>query len=352
MNILNVVTKDKTYPIYIERGIISKSAEIIKDLYSGKRIGIVSDSNVNGIYGDGFSKALEDEGFEPFTVEVEPGEKSKSLSVYERVCTQLLEGGITRSDMIIALGGGVIGDLAGFAAATLLRGVRFIQVPTSLVAQIDSSVGGKVAVNLEIGKNLIGSFYQPEAVIIDPDVLSTLEDRFFSDGMAEVIKYACIKDRELFEKLEKLDTVSVKECMDYIIMTCCAIKRDIVQIDEKDRGERMLLNFGHTFGHVVEKYFEYSKYTHGEGVGLGMVHIAKKGEEMGLVAPGTSDSIRDILERYNLPVEYPQMESSAVEDTLRLDKKSSSNDINLIMIEEIGKGYIKKIRKSNLQQFI
>lgn len=352
MNILNVVTNDKTYPIYIERGIISKSAEIIRSLYSGKRIGIVSDSNVNGLYGAEFLKHLERAGFKPFTVEVDPGEKSKSLSVYEKVCTQLLEGGITRADMIIALGGGVVGDLAGFAAATLLRGVRFIQVPTSLIAQIDSSVGGKVAVNLEIGKNLIGNFYQPEAVIIDPDVLSTLEERFFSDGMAEVIKYACIKDRGLFEKLEKLDLDSVKECMDHVIMTCCAIKRDIVQIDEKDRGERMLLNFGHTFGHAVEKYFGYSKYTHGEGVGLGMIHISEKGEEMGLVAPKTSDRIKKLLERYKLPVEYPDMESGVVEDALKLDKKSSSDEINLIMIEEIGKGYIKKIRKDKLKQFI
>ncbi|MGL5352029.1 MAG: 3-dehydroquinate synthase family protein, partial [Clostridium sp.] len=247
---LIVDLKERSYPILIENGLIEKVGYEVQKVFKGKKIFILTDENVNSFYGEKVKSLLENVGYVVKKLVLKPGEETKNYTSVEGIYNELLDFKITRSDLIITLGGGVIGDLGGFVASTFLRGVDFIQFPTSLLAQVDSSVGGKVGVDISRGKNLIGSFYHPKAVIIDPDVLNTLKPRFFNDGMAEVIKYGCIKDKNFFNELQSYkDKEDVINNIGKIIHTCCAIKRDVVEKDEKDKGDRMLLNFGHTLGH-------------------------------------------------------------------------------------------------------
>lgn len=345
-------TNTKTYPIFFERDIINVTGKILKKFYSGRKVGIVTDSNVNRLHGERLINSLEKERFEAFVIEVNPGEESKSLKTFENICTFLLKYGITRGDIILNMGGGVVGDLGGFAASVLLRGIRYVQIPTTLIAQVDSSIGGKVGINLDEGKNLIGSFYQPEGVIIDPEFLSTLDDRYFADGMGEVIKYACIKDMELFKLLEKKEKALTTHGLDTLIEKCCKIKSQIVEVDERDTQERMLLNFGHTLGHAIEKYYNYSKYSHGEAVALGMLHIVKKGEAMGLTLPGTYQKLKRLIEIYNLPQEFPQMDKNRVKNIVMLDKKGIAEEMNIILIRDIGNGFIHKIKRDEIDYWL
>lgn len=353
MKKLSINLLQKTYPIYIKKGLIKSIGEEIKKIYKGKKIAIITDDNVDKYYGEEVLKDLEKNDFNVIKIALKPGEKSKSVDVLLNVYDKLLDFKITRSDLIIALGGGVVGDLTGFAAATLLRGIPFVQIPTSLLAQIDSSIGGKVAVDLPRGKNLIGNFYHPDAVYIDPNVIETLDDRYLYDGMAEVIKYACIKDMELFNKLNSYNgKEELIENMDYIIHVCCNIKKAVVENDEKDTGERMLLNFGHTVGHAIEKYFNFSKYTHGEAVALGMYYITKRSEKLGITKSGTCEKIKDILIKYNLEYEIELKEKDKILETINLDKKNQGEYINLVLLCDIGKGFIKKIKKDKIEDFI
>ena len=348
---LNVDLPQNSYPIIIEKGLLKGLKDEIKKINNYEKIAIITDKNIERLYGARIKEELEGD-FQIKIIVVEPGEKSKSLEVLEEVYKQLLDIEITRGDLIIAFGGGVVGDLAGFAAATFLRGIPYIQVPTSLLAQIDSSVGGKVAVNLAQGKNLVGSFYQPKAVFIDPDFLSTLEERYFYDGMAELIKYACIKDRDLFEDLLSFSDQDLFQNMEGIILRCCQIKRDIVVRDELDKGERMILNFGHSLGHVIEKYYNYEKYTHGEAVAMGMYNITKKSEAMGITQEGTSELIKKILSKYNLPYEMPIINKESLLQIIGLDKKNKGQYINLILVKEIGEAYIEKIYRKDISSYI
>ena len=273
---LNVDLPQNGYEIIIEKGILSNLAKEIKEVFNGNKIFVLTDKNVDKFYGDKVINELEAAGYDTKKLALEPGEETKAFFTLPKVYDELLNFKLTRSDLILTLGGGVIGDLGGFVASTYLRGVPFIQCPTTLLAQVDSSVGGKVGVDLDRGKNLVGSFYQPIKVIIDPNVLETLSDRVFNDGMAEVIKYGCIKDEEFFNKLLNYkDKEEVMNNIEYIIHNCCKIKKEVVEKDEKDTGERMLLNFGHTIGHAIEQYYKYSKYTHGEAVAIGMYEITK-----------------------------------------------------------------------------
>lgn len=244
---------------------------------------------------------------------------------------------LTRTDAVVALGGGVVGDLAGFAAATVLRGVDYIQIPTTLLAQVDSSVGGKVAIDLHAGKNLAGAFWQPKGVLIDPEVLTTLTDRTFSDGMAEVIKYGCIRDQAFFDKLAAWGgREGVMEHIEEVIHTCCDIKRKVVLNDERDTGERMVLNFGHTIGHAFELAGHYETWTHGQGVAAGMCVATRLGEQMGITPAGTTETIQNILKEYQLPLTIPCTWDTLVE-AVGLDKKNAGSDIRLIVLEELGK---------------
>ena len=298
---LKVDLKDRSYQIIIEKGLINRVSEEISRVYKGKKIFIITDDNVNKYYGGKISEELKKNGFEVNLLSLKPGEETKNFNTLPIVYDELLNFNLTRSDLIIALGGGVIGDLAGFVASTYLRGIDFVQIPTSLLAQVDSSVGGKVAVDLDRGKNLVGSFYHPKFVLIDPEVLNTLDNRFFIDGMAEVIKYGCIKDKQFFDYLEKMENnQQLINDMEVVIHKCCDIKRQVVENDEKDKGERMLLNFGHTLGHAIEQYYNYTKYSHGEGVAIGMYVISKISEEKGLTKKGTSQKIKNILDIFQI----------------------------------------------------
>lgn len=347
---LKVDLKDRSYSIIIKKGLINRVSEEIRKVYKGKKIFIITDDNVNKYYGDKISNELKGSDFEVKLLSLKPGEETKNFNTLPIVYNELLDFNLTRSDLIIALGGGVIGDLAGFVASTYLRGVDFVQIPTSLLAQVDSSVGGKVAVDLDRGKNLVGSFYHPKCVLIDPEVLNTLEDRFFIDGIAEVIKYGCIKDKEFFDYLEKMENnKQLINNMEVVIHKCCDIKRQVVENDEKDKGERMLLNFGHTLGHAIEQHYNYTKYSHGEGVAIGMYVISKISEEKGLTKKGTSQRIKDILVKYNLPYELDVNIEETLE-AINLDKKKLGNDLNIIILKEIGSSEIYKTTAEFLKE--
>ena len=268
------------------------------------------------------------------------GEPTKSFQSLPKIYEALINAKLTRSDLLIALGGGVIGDLAGFAASSYLRGIKFVQIPTSLLAQVDSSVGGKVAVDLPQGKNLVGAFYHPKAVIIDPDVLNTLPDHFISDGMGEVIKYGCIKDKELFELLCRHTSFDdLKSKLTQIIARCVDIKRIVVEADQFDLGERILLNFGHTLAHTIEQHFNYERESHGEAVGIGMYQITKIAEEKGLTTSGCAEQIKKALEIYKLP-DNSNLPIDVLTDAISLDKKNLNNHLNVVLLHDIGDSYV------------
>lgn len=341
MDSINVKLKCKEYTIFIKRGLIDCLGQEIRRIYNGDKIAVITDENVNRIYGDKVISKLSGAGFNAVKIVVPAGEKSKSFEVLTGVYTSLASAGITRGDMIAALGGGVVGDLAGFAAATFLRGIPFVQIPTTFLAQIDSSIGGKTAVDIKEGKNLVGCFYNPEGVFIDPELLETLEKRFLHDGTAEAVKYGCIKDKKLFDRLcNYKNSNELLDDMEYIIHTCCSIKRDIVQNDERDKGERMVLNFGHTIGHAIEKYFNYEKYTHGEAVAAGMYIMTVNSQRLGLTKHGTAELIGQVLNKYNLPLKADIGDPGGIMDIIRLDKKNMGSSLNIIILEEIGKAKI------------
>lgn len=340
------------YPVYIGKGLINSVSELLKDHVNPINAAIVSDENVWRLYGASLTAELKRAGFAAEKIILPPGEQSKSFETLQFIYNKLIEFNITKSDCIIAFGGGVIGDAAGFAAATYLRGVPFVQIPTSLISQVDSSIGGKVAVNLPEGKNLIGAFYQPYCVIIDTDLLASLSHYYFSDGIAEVIKYGCIKDTDLFNLVNSHNMSTIHGVMDQIVYKCCEIKKNIVEIDEKDEGLRMILNFGHTIGHAIENYFGYGKYSHGQGVAIGMASITKNSESMGLTIPGTFNKIKEILKKYELPFELPAVDKIKIMNAVMKDKKSRGNKINIILLHEIGNCYIHTIDKNEFDMFI
>lgn len=335
---LKVNLGKNSYPIFIENNILTKADEYIRQCFSGKKIMIISDDNVFPLYGDTLLSSLR--GYECHSFVLPHGEPTKSFQTLPKVYEAMLSAKISRSDLVIALGGGVIGDLAGFAAASFLRGVKLVQIPTSLLAQVDSSVGGKVAVDLPQGKNLVGAFYHPKLVLIDPTVLDTLPSHFISDGMGEVIKYGCIKDKALFDRLcSRTSFEDLKPELTEIIARCVDIKRIVVEADQFDTGERMLLNFGHTLAHTIEQYYHYERESHGEAVGIGMYQITKIAEEKGLTAPGCAEKIKKALEIYGLPTACG-LPMSALIDAVTLDKKNLNGHLNVVLLKEIGDSYV------------
>lgn len=342
------VDTGKPYDIMIERGILDHCGEYVKALTQAEKALVVTDTNVAPHYQWRILNSLEQQGIHTKAFLFPAGEESKHLGTISDIYKTLADFRMTRKDIIIALGGGVCGDMAGFAAATYLRGIDFVQVPTSLLAQVDSSVGGKTGVDLPQGKNLVGAFHQPIAVLIDPDTLNTLPDRFIADGMAEVIKYGCIKDAAFFENLETEDALSH---IDGVIETCVSIKRDVVSRDEREAGERMLLNFGHTLGHAIEKIYNFTGITHGMAVAIGMVLIARAGEAHGVTAPGTADRIKSLCEKYQLPTAdragFAEMAQAA-----QGDKKTAGSRINLVLLKTIGESFILQLPLEELETFI
>lgn len=339
----------KPYSILLERGLLAQTGKHCLPLFStGTRAMVISDSNVFPLYGETVMDSLRQAGYEVHSCVFPAGEQSKLLSTVETFYRALAENGFTRSDFIVALGGGVTGDMAGFAAATFLRGIDFVQIPTTLLAQVDSSVGGKTGVDLPFGKNLVGAFHQPRLVLIDPDTLSTLPPHFFADGMGEVIKYGCIRRPALFKYLMEEDA---REHLEEVIYECVDCKRQVVEADALDKGERMILNFGHTLGHALEKLHGFSGLSHGEAVGIGMVLISKAAERAGLTAPGTSEKIVTLLERYNLPTATDRNMDELAKATA-LDKKSAGKNLRLILLHEIGDAYIYTLPREDLGNFL
>ncbi|MCI8442622.1 MAG: 3-dehydroquinate synthase [Provencibacterium sp.] len=335
------------YDIFIGSGLLAEAGERISSLFPGASAAVITDDNVNRYYGKALMDSLSQSGIRAVSHVFPHGEQSKSLQMAERLYAFLSENEITRKDIVIALGGGVCGDLAGFAAATWLRGVRYIQLPTTFLAAIDSSVGGKTAVDIPAGKNLVGAFWQPSLVLCDPETLDTLPESDFADGAAEAIKYAAIFDREL---LELLEDGQARTRLDQIIARCIDWKRTVVEEDERDTGRRQLLNFGHTLGHAIEQLSHFT-VSHGRGVAAGMVEITRRTEALGLTEPGCAERLRRALAAYRLPTRYDG-EPSALLPAILGDKKRQGKKITFITLQALGRAVLTDIDTDKAGDFL
>lgn len=338
------VQVDNQYDILIEKGLLSKAGELVNSVLHCKKIALISDTNVFPIYGEKVKASLIHQGYEVFSFIFNAGEASKKTSTVIEMVEFMAEKQLTREDGVVALGGGVCGDMAGFAAAIYLRGIQFVQIPASLLSQVDSSVGGKTAVDLPQGKNLCGAFHQPCLVIIDPDVLNTLSDKFFTDGMGEVIKAGCIKSEALFKRLEKENP---KDFIEDMIFECLDIKRRVVENDEKEHGERALLNFGHTCGHAIEKLWNFETVTHGEAVGIGMVMISAVGEKLGITEAGTADRIMNVLKKNNMKISDSHSICDIV-NAMSADKKRTGSAMKFVMLKKIGDSFVYPVKNEDI----
>ena len=320
------INASKRYNVIIEKGALSKVGKLAKEIVGQCRAVIITDDKVDALYSAVLTASLEESGFNVIKFVFENGEKSKNFDTYKNIIEFLGANQIGRKDTIFALGGGVVGDIAGFAAATFLRGIRFIQLPTTLLAAVDSSVGGKTAIDLVCGKNLLGAFYQPELVVCDTNTLSTLDKSVFSDGCAEVIKYGAISDKVIFDLMKSPECID----LDLVIRRCVEAKRDVVVEDEFEAGLRQILNFGHTFGHAVEKLSNY-KIPHGSAVAIGMAII------MRATAPDEyTDKLISLLEKYNLPTKT-DFEADELFEAVLNDKKRCADKITLVLPIKEGK---------------
>lgn len=315
--------KSKEYTIYLQRGVLYQAKELIQ---REGRVFIVSDDGVP----EKWQKCLHDQYPSASMYIFSNGEASKNFDTLQDILKAMQKANISRKDTVIALGGGVVGDMAGFAASIYMRGIPYINIPTTSLSQIDSSIGGKTAIDFNGVKNCIGAFWQPDMVLVDPDVLSTLTTRHYHNGLAEAVKEGLIKDEKLFEIFEKDD---YSEHIDEIIERCLNIKKNVVEHDEKETGERKLLNFGHTYGHAYESYFGMNGYYHGECVGLGMLTVLNN--------PEIKERLIKVLERLQLPTECTY-EADQVFELMKNDKKADHDHISIIQVDEIGKGKIEE----------
>ncbi len=338
MKKLRVELGERSYDILFERGLAARAGEFVRS--RGGKVFVVTDSNVAPLYLGAVVRSLQGAGLEVRSVTLPAGEKTKSFSSLPALYSLALSFGLTRADTVVTLGGGVIGDLGGFFAASYMRGVSFVQMPTSLLAQVDSSVGGKVGVDLPEGKNLVGAFHQPACVLIDPDTLKTLPDVFIADGMGEVIKYGCIKDRELFERLEGINGSKEKlfEHIEEIIFSCVDIKREIVEKDEKESGERKLLNFGHTYGHALEK-LNHFEISHGLAVAAGMREVTLISQRRGQTQAGCAERIERVCRAFGLNTDI-KADRDAIVAAMRNDKKSSGKGLDIVLLKDIGSAFV------------
>ena len=343
----------KNSKIYIGKGLLGQTGSHIKKEFPSAKVLVITDTTVGGLYLDALESDLAQNRIEYNSLILPDGENTKNLKNIGIICEMAAEMNLNRGDVILALGGGVIGDLAGFAASVYLRGIRFVAVPTTLLSQVDSSVGGKTGVNLPQGKNLVGCFYKANSVLIDTDTLETLSDREFACGMAEVIKYGCIWDKDLFEKLEALDSrKNVMGDIDAIVTTCCEIKAKVVREDEFDKGLRMILNFGHTIGHAIENTQGYGKLTHGEAVAIGMSKMTKSTELMGRTKEGTSERTDALIEKHGLPTDMAGYEKARIFEAAMKDKKNIGKKLNIIALKNIGEVEIVPINPESLVEYL
>jgi 3-dehydroquinate synthase len=352
MREIEVKLATASYKIQIETESLDLCGERIRSVSAAKHAVVITDKKVWGLYGSRMETALKKADFHVDTIQLEPGEGSKTIESFTQVCGQLADLHVLRDHLIIAFGGGVVGDLAGFVAAVYMRGLPFVQIPTTLLAQVDSSVGGKTGIDLPQGKNLLGAFHQPLLVITDPALLNTLDKKQLSEGMAEVIKYGAISDENLFQNLEEYGGMDrALPHMEEIVYRCCDQKRFFVEQDERDSGERRKLNFGHSFGHAIERIGGYQAHTHGEAVAIGMGIAARTGEILGLTHSGTEERIRRVLKAYGLASEI-RMDHKALIRHMAIDKKNDRKGFNLILLKDIGESLIHTIAEQELENIL
>lgn len=342
------VNASKNYDVKIGKGLLANTANEVRSVCpNAQKLVIISDDKVYSLYGGILENGLKTGGYNVISFVFSNGEQSKSTDTFVDILNFLAENEVTRSDAVIALGGGITGDIAGFCASCFLRGIRFIQIPTTLLAMVDSSVGGKTAVNLKSGKNLAGAFYQPELVLCDTGGLATLSQTDFADGVAEVIKYGMIYDEALFDFL---NNKNISDNLEYVISTCVKIKAQIVHRDEFDTGERQLLNFGHTIGHAIEKCSNYTIH-HGRAVAVGMIIMSKGAYECGLCDKDYSSELIKIAQKYNLPTSVSYSAHELYNITLS-DKKRNGNLTNIVIPNNVGACTIQKVPSEQLLEII
>lgn len=351
--IITIDLENRSYSLQIEKGCFQEAGAWVADLWQPRRIALVTDEIVGPLYASSLIEDLSKRGFTVKQITIPAGEESKSFSQAEKLYGELLDFGLTRKDGLIALGGGVVGDLTGFIASTYQRGVPFLQIPTTLLSQVDSSIGGKTAINLPQGKNLVGTFYQPEGVLIDPDLLATLPLRRLREGLAEVIKYGAIADAKLFKTLE--DLKNEEDFLAHsveIIATCCSIKKNFVEKDERDLGLRFLLNFGHTIGHGIEQVTHYKSWAHGEAVAIGMNQITSVTENQGATEPGTLKRLQELLQKFHLPLQHVPWEIDQLTAAISRDKKGESDQIRMVRLKKIGEAELFPVGKSEIPTYL
>lgn len=341
MKTLRVELRERSYPVYIGRGAVFETAALLRAVSAAKRLAFITDERIGSEYAPALLHLLREAGFEPYLLTVSAGEEAKTMPQYAALMEKLTALGLQRSDAILALGGGTVGDLAGFAAATLCRGVDYIVLPTTLLSQTDSAIGGKNALNTAAGKNLVGTFYQPKLVLIDPNFLDTLPLREKNSGMAEVIKYALIGDAEMFALLESCDAYRFP--LESVIYRCCAMKAAFVAADELDHGARRALNFGHTFGHAYERAYHYGAYTHGEAVAAGMVRMLRVQG-----ADALAERLTALLGKYDLPAEIDCLPETLAAG-IRADKKNVGDMLTVVEVPEAG---TFSLRETTVEQLV
>ncbi len=355
MERLNVSLAERSYPISIDAGLFEDVS--LFEIAANRQVVIISNETVAPLYADKLMATLESSAKALHLLSLPDGEQYKSLDTFNNIMTFLLERNLGRDVLLVALGGGVVGDLVGFAASSFHRGVDFVQVPTTLLSQVDSSVGGKTAVNHPLGKNMIGAFYQPQSVIIDTDCLKTLPEREFAAGMAEVIKYGVIVDHDFFVWLEEnIDALVAQEhdALCYAIHRCCQIKADVVAQDERESGIRALLNLGHTFGHAIEAEMGYGNWLHGEAVATGIVLAAETSRKLGMMSDELVERVRQLLLSAKLPVSKPDtMSFDAFMRHMARDKKVLAGQLRFILPTGIGSAeVVAGVEESILRQVI
>jgi 3-dehydroquinate synthase len=347
---LQVDLGDRSYPIAIGQSLLS-DAGLISRHVAGKRVAVVTNTVVAPLYLDKLVRLLSDAGKQVTTVVLPDGEEEKNWASLMRIFDVLLAEKCDRKTTLVALGGGVIGDLTGFAAASYMRGVPFVQVPTTLLAQVDSSVGGKTGINHPLGKNMIGAFYQPQAVIADTTTLNTLPPRELSAGLAEVIKHGAIIDAQFFDWIEaNIGKLVAKDpsALAYAIQRSCEIKADVVRQDEREGGLRAILNFGHTFGHAIESGLGYGEWLHGEAVGCGMVMAADLSQRLGFIDEATKSRVTALVKAAGLPTVAPDLGSERWVELMQVDKKNEGGQIKFILLKPLGTTVIMPVPQDAL----
>lgn len=333
-----------SYDVTIEPGGLTRVGSWVASLWTPCKIAVITDDTVSALYGEGVTTSLTSAGFEVVLLSVSPGENSKTLDTASQLYDRLGENEMSRSDGIISLGGGVIGDLSGFVASTYMRGLKSLQIPTTLLAQVDSSIGGKTGVNTEKAKNMVGTFHQPDGVLIDSDVLQSLDKRQIRSGLAEIIKTAAIGDITLWELLDSCeDEQACLARVDTLIYHSCQVKRRLVEEDERDNGQRLLLNFGHTVGHAIERSVGYGQVTHGEAVAIGMVKILELEVGAGNVDPELLPKVSQMLEKFGLPTTLDNLDGHLLYQGMSHDKKMRGKRLSIVTLAGIGEGRIRSI---------